>query len=102
MTTWHTAPAGLYHLRDGRALPILLVNETGEGLLPDGTRTRHIHAHLDGWTPTPPDQARSHSNDYMAAVRQAQLDGTPECPHGEPRGVRYCPRCRRTTWQANA
>ena len=97
--TWHTAPAGLYHLRDGQPIPILLVNDNGEGLLPGGQTTRHIYTHLPGLTVTNQDNrdtARSHG-DYMHAVREAERHGIDPCHHGEPRGPHYCPHCRRTT-----
>jgi len=110
MTTWLTAPSGLYTFdsQTGRAVPILAINQDGWGLTPGGSKTKQIYMlGAPEGDPAAADrvQTRTHSSDYMAAVRQAQLDGTPECPHGEPRGARYCPhcrRCRRTTWQASA
>lgn len=93
--TWHTAPAGLYHLRNGAAIPVVLVNENGEGLLPDGTTTRNYYAHLHGWTPTGSDETTINRGDYMRLVREAEQQGIPPCPHGEPRGNRFCALCRR-------
>jgi hypothetical protein len=94
--TWHTAPAGLYHIRAGQPVPILLVNTNGEGLLPDGSTTRHIYAHIPGLELAHQDRHDSTRNrgDYMAAVREAERTGTGPCHHGEPRGPRYCPHCR--------
>ena len=93
---WHTAPAGLYHIRNGAAVPVVLVSETGEGLLPDGTITRNYYAHLHGWTPTGTDENAANRAGYLALVRQAEQLGIPPCPHGEPRGTRYCALCRQS------
>lgn len=95
---WHTAPPGLYHIHDGKPVPILLINEHGEGLLPGGQTTTHIYAHLPGLQIANQDaqDTTRNRNDYMALVRQAEQHGTPPCPHGDPRGTRYCANCRRT------
>lgn len=84
--TWITAPSGLYTLRNGNAVPVLAVNENGRGLLPGGGQTADIYAHLNGWTPSAPTRT------FREIVRDNE-EG--ECPHGDPRGERYCALCRR-------
>lgn len=93
---WHTAPAGLYHIRDGKPIPVLLINEHGQGMIPGGETTSHIYAHLPGLEIANQDKqdATRNQRDYMTAVRQAEQLGIPPCPHGEPRGPHYCPHCR--------
>jgi hypothetical protein len=105
--TWITAPAGLYTFdeRTGKAVPILAINTNGLGLTPGGATTTQIH--MIGAPQGNPDtttriQTRTNSNDYMAAVREAETNGTQPCHHGEPRGPHYCANCRRTTRHTNA
>jgi hypothetical protein len=95
MGEWITAPAGLYTFdaATGRAVPVIAVDQRGWGLLPGGSTTRQIYM-VGAPQGDPEAEGRAHRDGYMQAVRDAERTGTDPCPHGEPRGTRYCALCR--------
>lgn len=86
--TWLPAPSNLYAMPKGATypVPVLAIDPVrGVGLLPGGGITEKIYVNLPSWRPT--EEPRPMYNESLAAE---------PCPHGEPRGPRFCALCRRS------